>query len=307
MADVPRVSVVITTYNRAALLPRAVNSVLAQTYPDYEIIIVDDCSTDSTPDVIRSFPDPRIRSFKHEWNRGVSAARNTGVANARGEYISFLDDDDEWMPAKLEKQTALLDAALSNVGLVYGWMDVVEDWSGQREPFDRLTVEGSIFSDMLRLNGCLHLTMLARTSAVRETGEFDENLIAREDTEFMCRLSLKWEAIALPEVVSLYHRNHGHDQLTHINNPQKLANETEFFNRHITRYENELRKDPKGFSFVLRRLALSEMMLGNISASMSAVHRAFKIAPIDSARAIFFNIPFILSMLARKLRRLATR
>ena len=307
MADAPRVSVVITTYNRAILLPRAVNSVLAQTYPDYEIVIVDDCSTDSTPDVIRSFADTRIRSFKHKQNRGVSAARNTGIANARGEYISFLDDDDEWLPAKLEKQTALLDAALSKVGLVYGWMDVVEDSSEQGEPFDRLNVEGSIFNHMLRLNGCLHSTMLARTSAVRETGGFDENLTAREDTEFMCRLSLKWEAIVLPEVVSLYHRYHGHDQLTHINHYGGWRLEAEFFNHHITRYENELRRDSEGFSFVLRRLALSEMMLGNISASMSAVHRAFKVAPIDTTRAVLFNIPFILSRLVRKLRRRATR
>ena len=95
-ADNPRVSVVITTYNRASLLPRAVYSVLAQTYEDYELVIVDDCSTDDTPEVVRTFADSRIRAIRHADNMGQSAAVNTGIRLARGEYIAFLDDDDEW-------------------------------------------------------------------------------------------------------------------------------------------------------------------------------------------------------------------
>ena len=100
----PKVSVIIPTYNRADLLPRAVNSVLSQTFSDYEIIIVDDHSPDNTQDVIAAFTDPRIRSIRHRTNRRQSAAINTGIANAMGEYIAFLDDDDEWLPNKLEGQ-----------------------------------------------------------------------------------------------------------------------------------------------------------------------------------------------------------
>ena len=112
----PKVSVVITTYNRAALLPRAIRSVLAQTYEDYELIIVDDCSTDDTPEVVQRFADSRIRAVRHSDNRGQSAAVNTGIRLARGEYIAFLDDDDEWVDRKLSRQVRTLDASDPRVG-----------------------------------------------------------------------------------------------------------------------------------------------------------------------------------------------
>ena len=90
------VSVVIPTYDRAELLPRAVRSVLAQTYQNMEIIIVDDGSRDNTQEVVKSFSDPRVRYVRHDTNRGVSAARNTGIKNSRGEFIGLLDSDDEY-------------------------------------------------------------------------------------------------------------------------------------------------------------------------------------------------------------------
>ena len=100
----PTVSVVIPTYNRADLLPRAIRSVLSQTYWNCELIIVDDCSTDNTREVVSTWTDSRIRYIRHPENRHQSGAINTGIEHARGQYVAFLDDDDEWMPTKLEKQ-----------------------------------------------------------------------------------------------------------------------------------------------------------------------------------------------------------
>ena len=128
----PRVSVVIPTHNRAEWLPRAVGSVLAQTWTDFELLIVDDHSTDETPAAIARFADARIRSFRHERNFGQSKALNTGIEHARGEYVAFLDDDDAWLPAKLAAQVALLDAAPPGVGLVYCWHDVLDEASRER-------------------------------------------------------------------------------------------------------------------------------------------------------------------------------
>ena len=104
----PLVSVVIPTHNRAELLRRAIKSVLDQTYVNLEIIVVDDASSGNTHEVVADFGDPRIRYIRHESNRGGSAARNTGIRAATGEFIAFLDDDDEWEPEKTQEQLRLL-------------------------------------------------------------------------------------------------------------------------------------------------------------------------------------------------------
>ena len=92
----PTVTIIIPTYNRAHLLGRAIRSVLTQTFHNWELIVVDDASTDNTKEVAYSFQDPRIHYLCHETNRGGPAARNTGIREARGLYIAFLDSDDEW-------------------------------------------------------------------------------------------------------------------------------------------------------------------------------------------------------------------
>jgi glycosyltransferase involved in cell wall biosynthesis len=98
------ISVIIPVYNRTDLLPRAVNSVLNQTYDNLEIIVVDDGSTEDIEGVLDKFDDVRIHYIRHEANRGVAAARNTGMRFAHGEYVAFLDSDDEWFERKIERQ-----------------------------------------------------------------------------------------------------------------------------------------------------------------------------------------------------------
>ena len=105
----PLISIVIPVYNRADMIGRTVEGCLAQTYPEIEIVLVDDCSTDGLSEALAPFADePRVRLISHEKNKGVSAARNSGVKAARGELIAFLDSDDLWRPTKLERQMALV-------------------------------------------------------------------------------------------------------------------------------------------------------------------------------------------------------
>lgn len=105
----PLVSVVMPTFNRARLLDRAIRSVLNQTYRKLEIIVVDDAARDNTLDVVKAIHDDRVRYIRHDTNRGGSAARNTGIRAAKGEYIAFLDDDDEWESVKTEEQLRFLE------------------------------------------------------------------------------------------------------------------------------------------------------------------------------------------------------
>lgn len=116
----PLVSVVVPTRNRAALLARAVRSVLAQTFDDFELIVVNDASTDNTSDVLATFADPRLRVLERGKNSGAAAARNAGLREARGRYLAFCDDDDFWYVDKLRVQVKALDAAPADVGLCLG-------------------------------------------------------------------------------------------------------------------------------------------------------------------------------------------
>ena len=138
----PKVTVILPTYDRALLLQQAIDSIRAQTLKDWELIIVDDASDDTTPDVVRAWTqkDPRIRYYRHDTNQGVSVARNTGIKRARGTYIAFQDDDDLSHPQRLQRQADYLDRH-PHVALLHTRMTVCHaaapiDWhANHREGF----------------------------------------------------------------------------------------------------------------------------------------------------------------------------
>ena len=115
MANFKKISVVIPVFNREGVVLRAVDSVLNQTYPVHEVIVVDDCSTDNTYNLVDSVDDPRVRLICNEVNSGACRSRNVGIEAASGEYIALLDSDDEWLPEKLEKQMAALEASNADI------------------------------------------------------------------------------------------------------------------------------------------------------------------------------------------------
>jgi glycosyltransferase involved in cell wall biosynthesis len=115
----PSVSVIIPTYNRAHLVLRAIQSVLSQTFADFELIVVDDGSVDNRREAVARFDDPRIQYIRLERNRGLGAARNVDTDAARGEYIAFLDSDDEWLESKLAEQLEQARHSSSGFGVFY--------------------------------------------------------------------------------------------------------------------------------------------------------------------------------------------
>ncbi len=292
----PKVSVIISTYNRAALLPRAVNSVLTQTFQNYEIIIVDDCSPDNTQDVITAFSDPRIRSVRHETNRRQSAAINTGIANSRGEYIAFLDDDDEWLPAKLEWQVALLDTSPAKVGLVYGWLNFVEDSSGRIIEGPRKTMNGNIMEELIAFDfpGPTS-TLLVRTSIAREVGGFDEYLPIGKDADFICRIAKRCDVAVYPKVVMKYHIGHGYNRISDITS-YGLRNQLRFIEAHMANFAKELDSNPQAHAIILRRRATIEMTRGNLYGALSAFFSALRIHPSGVTHAVFANRRFVSRM-----------
>jgi glycosyltransferase involved in cell wall biosynthesis len=192
----PTVSVVTPTYNRADRISRAIESVLAQTYEDWEHLIVDDASTDDTRSVVENYDDDRIRYFRHETNRRQAAARNTAIEAADGEFVAFIDSDDEWRPTKLEKQVVWIEDRDEE------WVGVYTDGTTLRSsrvkaalaslfPYE-IRKEGSeeLVRDILTMRGNISAgsSLLARTSTVRAIDGFDESLPRHEDLDFTLRL-----------------------------------------------------------------------------------------------------------------------
>lgn len=278
----PKVTVVITTYNRSGLLPRAVDSVLAQTYTDYEVIIVDDCSSDDTQDVIAGFDDPRIRSFRHDRNMGQSAAQNTGILNAKGEYVAFLDDDDEYLPVNLEARVHRMEKASPEVGLVYGWKDEVDDSTGEVRPNSRHMLEGDLFEHLLALKYLASTPdIMVRKSIALEIDSFDERLGAGEDFLFVAQVAQRSHIAVVPEVIANFHSGHGHARKTDLTVEGDLRR-YRFFRIYMSVFAEELGKRPKVKASVLRRSAMAEFRCRNWRASLLAAGASLRLDPLGT-------------------------
>ena len=193
-AALPKVSVIIPTYNRAHLIERSIRSVLDQTYQDFELIVVDDGSTDNTEEIVARFDDDRIRYIRRNQSSGSPAApTNTGIKAARGEYIAIQDSDDEWLPGKLEKQMRVFDNASARVGIVYTDMwRVSEDGKKKYWHSPRIMPEESIvYRDALgyRVMYIGTQTLVVKGECFSKAGLFDEKLPNFIDTELLIRMS----------------------------------------------------------------------------------------------------------------------
>jgi glycosyltransferase involved in cell wall biosynthesis len=196
------VSVIIPAYNQGHYLPAAIQSVLDQTYAAFEILVVDDGSTDNSREVVAQFTDPRVY-YLYQENRGLSGARNTGIRHARGDYLSYLDSDDQFLPQKLSLQVAALHE-----------QPAVDFVAGQAVPIDEQGQQvGKIFDDGLPANEIdlllgnpLHVgSVMLRRSRQAQVGFFDENLRSYEDWDMWLRLARQGCRMAwLPQPVSLY-------------------------------------------------------------------------------------------------------
>jgi glycosyltransferase involved in cell wall biosynthesis len=197
---VPPVSVVIPAYNRAATIRAAIESVLRQSYADFELIVVDDGSTDGTLDAAAAVEDPRLRLVAAPENLGAAGARNFGVEAARGAWIAFQDSDDEWLPGKLEAQMARLAApGAAYVGAYCGLLTLggLDDRPGERirlryvpDPaVDR--ADGDILATLLRGNVISTQTLVVRRDLFLELGRFDEATTPIEDWDFVLRLAAR--------------------------------------------------------------------------------------------------------------------
>lgn len=199
------ISIVIPTYNRAGTLARSIQSVLAQSYSDWELVIVDDGSTDNTQEVVKPFVqrDERIHYIFCPENKGQAVARNKGIQVSGGEYIAFQDSDDCWMPDKLQHQVSMMEEH-PEYGLVYG--QVVYDEGGALSvPYPPIDAGDRVFEACLMQNQIGTPTMLVRKAVFDEIGLFDTSLFALEDYELALRITKHYPTGFIAEpVVTAY-------------------------------------------------------------------------------------------------------
>ena len=209
------ISVVIPTHNRCDLLPRAIKSVQEQTYSDLEIIVVSDGSTDETKSVVEALAadDKRIRFIEYHPARGGNIARNTGIEAAQGEYVAFLDDDDEWFPTKLEKQLNVMESD-DSIGLVYTGVRII--YVNEKVSYNsRSCVSGDLSRTILLDNyvGTTSTVMLKK-ALIPQTGMFDEELRALQDFDLWIRVCQHCKVGVVPEPMINYYNYTGTKQVS---------------------------------------------------------------------------------------------
>ena len=206
MSRKPKLTVFMPVYNRAHHVEAAIQSVLAQNFEDFELLIIDDGSTDESVAVVKRFSDRRLRLEHNDVNRGIPFTRNLGLEMASGEYIALLDSDDRMAPRRLERQVAFLDRR-PDIATLGGWVTKVD---ARNRPVRRLIKP--LHPDELKawlLFRCSHAntSLMARTSALREFG-YDEDFYVSSDFDLSARMAGRYRAANLPYTLT-WMREHG--------------------------------------------------------------------------------------------------
>lgn len=202
----PKVSVIIPAYNAMAYLPETITSLLQQTFSDFEVIIINDGSFDNIEEWFSQIKDPRARLITQK-NLGLSAARNTGISQAQGKYIAFLDADDLWHSTKLEKQVEVLDTQ-QDIGLVYCWTALIDENSKPTGRIFKSYAQGNVWESLTENNliRCGSVPMV-RHQCFQTCGGFDININAAQDWDMWLRIAASYSFALIKEPL-VYYRQH---------------------------------------------------------------------------------------------------
>lgn len=197
------------THNRAKYIMQSINSILAQTYTDYEIIVIDDNSTDNTKEALKIY-EGKIRYF-FRGGHGAAASRNFGISQAQGEYIAFLDDDDLWLPQHLEINVSILEKNPA-IAFVCGDAHVINEHGEMKKTLIKPPELTETFETLLEGNFVLNLTSTIRKKIFLDYGGYDQKLVNKEDYDLWLRVAKNYKFKHSGQISALY-REHGH-QLT---------------------------------------------------------------------------------------------
>lgn len=260
------VSAIITTYNRCNLLKNAINSVLNQTYHDIEIIVVDDHSTDETESYMSQLDNPKIRYYHLDDNLGVSHARNFGIQKSLGDYIAFLDDDDEWMEDKIEKQMPVFDQD-ERIGLVYTQRLIINDRGKSYKTHKKGVGD---LSHQILLDNMIGppSSVIVKKDVFSKAGYFDEDIKIYEDFDLWIRIAQHYHVGNIDEALVKYHDAESIERISI--DPQKINQATGTTRRKYKHLYEKLTEQEK-------KLHRSQMYFGRGNLNLNRGHR-FKAA-----------------------------
>jgi len=285
----PLVSVIIPAYNGQEYIREAIESVLAQTYRPIEILVIDDGSPVSMKDAVAGF-GPEVR-YLHQENGGTASARNLGWRSANGEFVALLDQDDLWLPQKLERQVPRF-AEDPNIGLVVAWMEVFDTTTGEPkgnyQPAAEMTVH-----DMLRHDLPPVQTMIFRKSTLEKIGGFDASLRGTDDWDVNIRVAAEYRVVSVQEVLG---RARMHPEQQGSNGEQMYRNSMRVLEKHrqvhagCTECAAALRKSRRlvreYHSLFIKERAREAWDEGRYTAALTRVARAFWQHPPVMTRAL---------------------
>jgi glycosyltransferase involved in cell wall biosynthesis len=202
----PVISVIIPVYNGEKTIRETIESVLSQTFKDFELIVINDGSQDTSLEIVERIQDPRLKVFSYR-NAGQATSRNRGIAHACGEYISFIDADDLWTPNKLEAQLRALQDN-PQAAVAYSWTKCIDEFGQFSRRGSHISVTGDVYAKLLLIdfieNGS---NPLIRTQALAEVGGFDESMTPSEDRDLWLRLAARYHFVAVPSPQILYRQS----------------------------------------------------------------------------------------------------
>lgn len=256
------VSVIIPTYNRASLLPRAIESVLGQTFQEFELLVVDDGSTDNTEKVMEAYSkkDARVRYIKQSNSGGPARPKNTGIQRAKGEFIAILDSDDEWMPEKLEFQIKVFSQSNNPKLSVVGCDFLVTENANKKESRYRVprygnTLRALLMRDYMGPGSC----MLYKRELFDAIGLFDERLRSGQDREMRIRIAESYDIEFSDAYLVRYYV--GHDNISTALNLELREKDWEYI---FKKYKQYYIQDHKLWSEKLRYDGTRYVLLGKL-------------------------------------------
>lgn len=263
----PAVSVIIPTYNRDALLRRAIESVLNQSFDDFEVLVVDGAGSESTLELVRSYGDGRLR-YVPQIGKGIANARNLGVLKARGEFIAFLDDDDRWREDKLELQVETFRELPGDYGLIYTAFTYYYLERDRVLGIKHPRASGDVYRHMLRDNITGTSTIMVRRECFRRAGLFRESFPTCEDWDMWLRMSKICRFGAIDEPLVDYSIHSGQFSFA-----KYLAGRYRMIEEH-----GDIRHDPQVLSYHLLQIGILKLFGGDRSGA-AEILRAFRLNP----------------------------